>query len=568
MQQHNRIKSHVTFVLTLLTALAAVLIAGFAWFASAKVDDIALERQKDFVKHGLDEQVRAVARELESVTTWDDAVLFAPTGPREWVTYNLGIWMHQYFGHDRTYVFNPQDELAYVVRDGKDIPVPTFLNDAETVSALRETVRGVLRKRMAPENAAQPEIAEIFETKIVDIDGHPAVVSARPIVPNSDKVSLVPGQEYITVAVKFLDSAVVGEIARYARLDKLRYAGAAPSSLATIPIHSTAGQTLGYLVWEPIRPGMMLIEQIAPAGLAGVVVAMGVVIFLGRGLHKTSVDLSESRLALMRHRDELEETVKLRTMEIERQREELDRLLAQERHVNALQRQFVAMASHEFRTPLAIIDAAAQRLSRAKAGSKPGYVAEKSAQIRSAVLRMVDLMESILSAGRLETGKAEIKLERFSLVDLIESCCGRQSEIRNSHVFHRDLIKLPQTIFADRAAIEQVITNLLSNAAKYAPQAPDIHITAWTQDQMAFVSIADEGIGMDAEDLPKLFQPYYRARSASGIAGTGIGLNIVKQIIDLHGGSVSVESTLGKGTTFTVALPTDGPLANLVKQAA
>lgn len=569
MQQNIRITSHVTIVLTLLTALTAFLLAGFMWLASTKVDDIALTRQKGYVEQGLDEQVKAVQHELESVTTWNDAVLLVSKGAHQWIVDNIGTWMHTYFNHDRTYVFNERDELVFAMRDGQDIAALTFAEDEKPVTGLREKVRIVLGARMSPpRDSAHSTISEIFAQEILSIGGRPAVVSARPIVPSTDEVVLDPGKEFIAIAVKFLDTGVVDKIAHYARISPLHFTTDPAHSNAAVPIVTNTGSTLGFLAWHPIRPGLMLIEQIAPAGIAGIVVAMGVVIFLGRGLRKTSIDLSESRLTLMRHRDQLEETVTLRTAEIERQREELDRLLAQERHVNALQRQFVTMASHEFRTPLAIIDAAAQRLSRTKATQKPEYVEEKAAQIRSAVLRMVDLMESILSAGRLETGKTTLKPERLSLAELIETCCARQADIRKSHTFHKDLSHLPQTILADRSTIEQVFTNLLSNAIKYAPKAPDIHIRSWTKNGMSYVSIKDDGIGMDAEDLPKLFQPYYRARSATGIAGTGIGLNIVKQIIDLHGGSISVESALGRGTTFTVALPNKGPLANIIKRAA
>lgn len=568
MQQNIRITSHVTIVLTLLTALTALLLAGFMWLASAKVDDLALIRQKGYVEQGLDEQVKAVQHELESVTVWNDAVLLAAKDDHPWIAENIGTWMHKYFSHDRTYVFNAQDELVFAMRNGEDIAALTFLDDEKAAAAVREDVRAMLHKRIAPGGSTPPVLAEIFAEKILSIAGRPAVVSARPIVPSSDEVSLEAGKEFIAVAVRFLDASAVEKIARYARLETLHFTTDAAETTAAIPVIATSGPTLGYMAWQPIRPGLMLIEQIAPVGIAGIVVAMGVVIFLGRGLRKTTLDLSESRLALMRHRDQLEESVRLRTAEIERQREELDRLLAQERHVNALQRQFVTMASHEFRTPLAIIDAAAQRLSRTKTNQKPEYVEEKSAQIRSAVLRMVDLMESILSAGRLETGKTTLKPERLSLAEIIEACCARQMDVRKSHTIHRDLSHLPQTILADRTTIEQVFTNLLSNAVKYAPHAPDIHIRTSTKNGMSYVSIQDAGIGMDAEDLPKLFQPYYRARSATGIAGTGIGLNLVKQIVDLHGGSISVESVLGRGTTFTVALPNKGPLANLIKRAA
>ncbi|WP_040123960.1 sensor histidine kinase [Neorhizobium galegae] len=568
MQQNIRITSHVTIVLTLLTALTALLLAGFMWLASVKVDDFSLTRQKGYVEQGLDEQVKAVQHELESVTVWNDAVLLVAKDDHPWIAENIGMWMHKYFSHDRTYVFNERDELVFAMRDGEDIAAPTFLGDEKAVAALREDIRAVLHKRTAPGDSNPPVLAEIFAEKILSIAGRPAVVSARLIVPSSDEISLDPGKEFITVAVRFLDASAVEKIARYARIETLHFTTDTAQSTAAIPVIATDGSMLGYMAWQPIRPGLMLIEQIAPVGIACIVVAMGVVIFLGRGLRKTTLDLSESRLALMRHRDQLEESVRLRTTEIERQREELDRLLAQERHVNALQRQFVTMASHEFRTPLAIIDAAAQRLSRTKTTQKPEYVEEKSAQIRAAVLRMVDLMESILSAGRLETGKTTLKPERLSLAEIIESCCARQMDVRKSHRIHRDLSHLPQTILADRTTIEQVFTNLLSNAVKYAPQAPDIHIRTSTKNGMSYVSIQDAGIGMDAEDLPKLFQPYYRARSATGIAGTGIGLNLVKQIVDLHGGSISVESVLGRGTTFTVALPNKGPLANLIKRAA
>ncbi|WP_245282846.1 sensor histidine kinase [Neorhizobium galegae] len=568
MQQNIRITSHVTIVLTLLTALTALLLAGFMWLASAKVDDLALIRQKGYVEQGLDEQVKAVQHELESVTVWNDAVLLVARDDHPWIAENIGTWMHKYFSHDRTYVFNERDELVFAMRNGEDIAALTFLDDEKAAAALRENVRAVLHKRIAPGDSAPPVLAEIFAENILSIAGRPAVVSARPIVPSSDEVSLDAGKEFIVVAVRFLDASAVEKIARYARLETLHFTTDAAESTAAIPVMATAGPTLGYMAWQPIRPGLMLIEQIAPVGIAGIIVAMGVVIVLGLGLRKTTQELSESRLALMRHRDQLEESVRLRTTEIERQREELDRLLAQERHVNALQRQFVTMASHEFRTPLAIIDAAAQRLSRTKTTQKPEYVEEKSAQIRAAVLRMVDLMESILSAGRLETGKTTLKPERLSLAEIIESCCARQMDVRKSHTIHRDLSHLPQTILADRTTVEQVFTNLLSNAVKYAPHAPDIHIWTSTKNGMSYVSIQDAGIGMDAEDLPKLFQPYYRARSATGIAGTGIGLNLVKQIVDLHGGSISVESALGRGTTFTVALPNKGPLANLIKRAA
>ncbi len=264
--------------------------------------------------------------------------------------------------------------------------------------------------------------------------------------------------------------------------------------------------------------------------------------------------LRDSEAKLREHRDKLEKLVDVRTEEVRQKNAELDRMLQQEREVNALQRRFVAMISHEFRTPLAIIDAAAQRLTRVKASS-PEFLADKAAQIKGAVVRMVELMESVLAAGRLEMRTIAINKQPISLGKLVAECVIRRREISPTHRIHLDLSGLPEEVTADRSALERVFANLLSNAVKYAPQSPDVYVRGWQVDGVVKVSVRDTGIGIDEQDLSRLFEPYFRARSASGIAGTGIGLNIVREIVDLHGGTVTVSSVPGEGATFTVVLP-------------
>lgn len=271
---------------------------------------------------------------------------------------------------------------------------------------------------------------------------------------------------------------------------------------------------------------------------------------------------------LIRNRDELEKTVRQRTAEIAAQAAALEEALQQEKNINAMQRQFVAMTSHEFRTPLAIIDGAAQRLLRKKGGIDTVFLSDKTQQIRSAVARMVELMESFLSAGRMETGKVDLSLVDCSLHKLIEQAIKRQKLSSQHHRFDSDLDALPSVIRCDALAISQVITNLLSNAVKYAPRAPDIHIRGWEEEGFVFLSVKDEGVGIDAEDVPKLFQPYFRARTSTGIAGTGIGLSLVKQIVTLHDGDIFVESQRGKGTIFTLVLPVKGPATFIDTEAA
>ncbi|MBX5157945.1 MULTISPECIES: ATP-binding protein [unclassified Rhizobium] len=549
-----RLTSHITFVLVTLTCAAAVLLCGFAWLAAVKVDDLSLRRQADFVDQGLEEQIAALPREQESIAKWDDAFLYAKQRNHEWLLDNIGRWTSQYFGHDRTYIFDDTNRLMFAFRDGADAMPPRLgSDDGQEMTALAGEMRAVLA-----EQAAKPgtkPLGQLATVRTIMIGSRPAIASARPILPSSARMQVEAGQEFIAVSVKFIDEKAAESIAHYARLEGLHFASKSEDGRAEVPVSSRDGGTIGYLVWSPILPGFMLLQQIAPAGLGCLALLIAVVFWLGRGLHRTSLTLLDSQAEITHHRYHLEEMVADRTAEIERQREELDRLLVHERQVNALQRQFVAMASHEFRTPLAIIDAAAQRLCRSTTNVSGGYVHEKAGVIRSAVVRMVDLMESILASGRLETGQITLKRSEGDLKALLVACCDRQRHLSRSHVLHLDVESMPDLLTFDRSAMEQVFTNLISNAVKYSPNAPNIYVRARVEEKTVEIAIADSGIGMDSDDLPKLFQPYYRARSATGIAGTGIGLNVVKQVVELHGGTVEVTSELGKGTTFIILLP-------------
>ncbi len=268
------------------------------------------------------------------------------------------------------------------------------------------------------------------------------------------------------------------------------------------------------------------------------------------------IDVTEMRRKeeeLRQHKDNLEEIVIDRTAQ-------LQEALAAEQHLNEMQRQFVSMASHEFRTPLAIIDSSAQRLLRKKGKLTDEDLSKRIDIILEAVRRMSSLMESTLSAARLNAGKLSVQISDCDISGLINSVCARQQEISHHHILNFDDLDLPNLIQADKVKIDQVLTNLLTNAVKYAPDAPFITVKAHHDDSDIFISVQDEGLGIHEDDLPNMFEQFFRAKTSTGIAGTGIGLNIVKQIIDYHGGDISLTSEVGVGTTFTVRLPISGPL--------
>lgn len=274
-----------------------------------------------------------------------------------------------------------------------------------------------------------------------------------------------------------------------------------------------------------------------------------------RALKAHVAELSQAQKELRAHRDHLEDLVRERTAEVETQAARLEEALRREKEFNVLRRKFVSMASHEFRTPLAIIDASAQRIGRRAEHADPADIRTRVDKIRNAVGRMLALIDSTLDLSRIEEGKVVLRPAPVDIAALVAEVCSRQQEISPTHIIRTDLDELPREIVADSQLLDHVFTNLLSNAVKYAPDSPEIDVRGRTTDDIATISVTDRGRGIPEAELPQMFQRYFRASTAHGISGTGIGLNLSQEFVELHGGAIEIESAVGAGTTFTVKLP-------------
>lgn len=266
----------------------------------------------------------------------------------------------------------------------------------------------------------------------------------------------------------------------------------------------------------------------------------------------------EAEAELIAHRNHLEMLVVERTLEVSEKAKQLELALKREKEYSALQQKFVSMVSHEFRTPLTIIDGAAQRLIRRKGKLDADELETRANRVRSAVTRMIGMIDTTLYASRLDAGKIDLKIVPCDIKALVLDICERQSEISPSHQIKATLDDLPGEIYADLRLLDQVFTNLLSNAIKYSPDSPLIEVRGWGDGDNALISITDQGLGIAADDLPHMFGRYFRAKTAEGIKGTGIGLSVVKEFVQLHGGSIGVDSLEDEGSTFTVRLPIGG----------
>lgn len=264
-----------------------------------------------------------------------------------------------------------------------------------------------------------------------------------------------------------------------------------------------------------------------------------------------------ARRALEEHREQLEALVKERTATIERQAAKLEQSLEQEKRLSHLQRSFVSMTSHEFRTPLAIIDGNAQRLQKTLDKMSTDDIAARVQKIRFAVKRMSALMESMLAAAQMEAGKIKIETRATDVRDLLAECCAMQQELTASHRIDLEMQAVPAPIVTDPSCLTQILTNLLSNAVKYSPDADRIHVRLERDEHGIAISVQDYGLGIEDDEQEKMFTRFFRARSSIGIPGTGIGLNLSQMLASELGGSIELRSQKAKGSTFTLRLPCD-----------
>jgi two-component system, OmpR family, sensor kinase len=240
-----------------------------------------------------------------------------------------------------------------------------------------------------------------------------------------------------------------------------------------------------------------------------------------------------------------------------RQAAMLEEQLAQEQRLALLQRNFVSMASHEFRTPLTIIDGHAQRLIKTRETLPPAETGERAGKIRAAVLRLTHLIDNLLNSARLFDGGAALYFHpaEMDMAALLREVCQLHREMVPGMEISEHLSGATMPMVGDAKLLYQLFSNLLSNAIKYSPGGGKIEVEGGMRADEVVVAVADRGIGIPAVDLERLFERYHRGSNVSGIVGTGVGLYLVKMVADLHGGRVEVTSAGGRGSRFTVRLP-------------
>jgi PAS domain S-box-containing protein len=236
--------------------------------------------------------------------------------------------------------------------------------------------------------------------------------------------------------------------------------------------------------------------------------------------------------------------------------EELKNALQKEKELNDLRSRFIAMTSHEFRTPLSTILSSAELLQHYRHKWTPEKQLSHLQRIQNAVHHMTEMLDNVLLIGRAESGKLDLALEEF---DLIEYCQYIVEEsklnIKNYQTINFTTQNKSVQCRMDKKLLGHILTNLLSNALKYSQDSSIIQFSLQLNADRAIFEIQDNGIGITTDDQPHIFESFHRGTNVTHLQGTGLGLAIVKKCVDTHKGKITVKSQVGIGTTFTVTLP-------------
>ncbi len=241
--------------------------------------------------------------------------------------------------------------------------------------------------------------------------------------------------------------------------------------------------------------------------------------------------------------------------QLEASRRELAEALSKERELSDLKSRFLTMASHEFRTPLSTILSSALLIERYTQSHQQAQRQRHVQRIRANVQHLIDMLEDFLSVEQLHHGTLLTHVTTFDLPSLVEKIIDDFSATSETKRTVRFSHQGPAQVVGDARLYEHILINVISNAFKFTQPAGTIAITTTVDEKSCTIQVADDGLGIETDDLPYVGKRFFRGRNHTHIKGIGLGLHLVRNYLHMMGGHLSFTSQVGQGSVFTITIP-------------
>jgi len=257
--------------------------------------------------------------------------------------------------------------------------------------------------------------------------------------------------------------------------------------------------------------------------------------------------------------EEKRELLERLNTKLEESNRELNEANARLRELSAMKEEFLALTTHDLRSPLTVISGVINFFTSGRLGDMTAEQKNMVSMMERNTQNLIELVNDLLDASKLESGTMRLDAATIELRGLVGELkeqmqpLAREKEIALEEDVPEDLPELR----ADRAKLRRVLVNLVSNALKFTPKGGHVRLGAAREGRFVRVSVTDTGVGIQREELHDIFDKYAQARSRATRSekGTGLGLYITRQLVELHGGKISVQSEVGKGSTFSFTIP-------------
>lgn len=514
-----------------VVAIAACLFVGSLLGLAHVVDRVARAREEVLIRNALDDSVREAAGRVIAVTDWDDAIRYLDNRySAPWADRNIGKYFIVTHGMAPSFILGGNDRPIYGIKDRRHpewSDYSIFESHAAPLVAKvrdRERRRGVVRRPLHVNSNISAPIHEggIFRTR-----AGPYLIVAGLVQPDfGTALPRGPRAPIIVVAQK-IDGAFLTRLGERLTIGNLKIAEGTTGKTANTFIDSS-GRTVLSLMWTPFRPGRQIAAVALLPVLAGVLLLLALY-FRGRA---TAIELQHSVGELAAARDAAV-------------------------RANRVKSQFLANMSHELRTPLNAVLGFAEMLGSQRFADRR---VEYAGFIHRSGEQLLSLVNDLLDLSRIEAGRFVPRLETVDLDSLITECMT--SLMPRCAAKGIDLRRVSDgpvpSLVVDRRALQQVLLNLLANAVKFTGRGKRIRVFVGTLSAGGIeFGVEDEGVGIAEEDQASVFERFGMGRHDLGRnpGGAGLGLPIVKGLVEAHGGKVTLSSQIGLGTRVTLHLP-------------